>query len=133
MKKFIFTFIIVSSVSLLAGCPQIDSYKYMAFGMEDELPPRTEEAARAQFKDSNLIYHETTESDVRKLLGTPDKIEEEEEHTVYQYTKDVPVEGHWSNDQGTTYVVKYEFDTEGKLVDKEYATRPMGISDPPHP
>ncbi|CAH9015161.1 hypothetical protein [Candidatus Nitrosacidococcus sp. I8] len=133
MKKFIFTFITVSIAGLLAGCPQIDSYKHMAFGMDDELPPRTEEAARAQFKDSNLIYNKTTEADVRKLLGTPDKIEEEGKYTVYQYTKDVPVEGHWSNDQGTTYVVTYEFDKEGKLVDKEYAIRPMGVYDPPHP
>jgi hypothetical protein len=111
---------------VLAGCaPTIDSFRYMATGKGAEPPVRTIEAAQAQFNDASLVIGQSTESNLKALLGSPSEIRKAGDNSVHVYLKSVSTQG-VSVDVGTTYVAMYSFGKNGKLNGKEYVARPMG-------
>ncbi len=97
----------------------------MLTGKQGEPPPRTIEAAQAQFNDGNLVIGQSTEADLKALLGSPAEIKKVDGNKVHVYMKNVSTQG-VSVDVGTTYIASYTFNKNGKLADKEYAARPMG-------
>ena len=118
--------LVVGFVVLIAGCaPVIESYKYILTGKQAEPPPRTIEAAQAQFNDGNLVIGQSAEANLKALLGSPAEIKKVDGKKVHVYMKNVSTQG-VSVDVGTTYIASYTFNKSGKLVDKDYAARPMG-------
>ncbi|MCI0561181.1 MAG: hypothetical protein MN733_22065 [Nitrososphaera sp.] len=91
-----------------------------------QAPPITIEAAQAQFNDASLVVGQSTEADLKSLLGSPAEIKKEDGNKVHIYIKNVHTQGVSFTDVGTTYVALYSFDKNGTLVDKQYAARPMG-------
>ncbi|BAW79704.1 hypothetical protein TAO_0334 [Candidatus Nitrosoglobus terrae] len=129
MKTFIRILAVMGVIAGLAGCPQIDSYKYMAFDEKGEAAPRTIEAAKARFKDKTLVVGQTTKDDLRKLLGTPETLRADEKgRQIYVYVKNVRTKG-FSEQMGTTYIARYTLDAEGILFDKQYWAQPMAVDD----
>lgn len=112
-------------LSTFACGPMIDSLKYMATGKEGEVPPRTMDAAKAQFKDDGLMVGNSTETDLKALLGSPSEIRKVDGNIVHIYLKNVSTKG-VSVDVGTTYTAMYTFTKDGKLKDKTYAAAAMG-------
>ena len=112
-------------VVLIAGCGAIEGYKYMCTGKEGVPPPRTIQAAQAQFNDGNLLIGQSSEANLKTLLGSPAEIKKVGGKKVYFYMKNVSTQG-VSAEAGTTYIASYTFNKTGKLLDKDYAARPMG-------
>lgn len=111
-------------IVIAGGCAAVDGYKYALTGKQAEPPPRTIEAAQAQFNDSGLVIAKSTEADIKTLLGSPSEIKKEGTNKIYIYMKNVSTKG-VSVDVGTIYVASYTFNSSGKLSDKEYVARPM--------
>jgi hypothetical protein len=126
MKRIVKETLVVGIVVFLTGCaPVTDSYKYMLTGKEGEPPPRTIEAAQAQFNDGKLVVGQSSEANLKTLLGSPAEIKKMNGKRVHVYMKNVSTQG-VSVDVGTTYIASYTFNKAGKLVDKDYVARPMG-------
>lgn len=111
--------------STFACGPMIDSLKYMATGKEGEVPPRTMEAAKAQFKDDDLKVGSSTENDLKALLGSPAEVRKVDGNIAHIYLKNVSTKG-VSVDVGTIYTAIYTFAKDGKLKDKTYTAAAMG-------
>lgn len=110
----------------LIGCgPTISSFKYMITGKGAEPPARTIDAAKEQFKDEGLVVGQSTEKDLKSLLGSPSDIRKEGGDSIYVYTKNVTTKG-VSVEVGTTYVASYTFGKNGKLKDRQYKANAMG-------
>ncbi len=110
----------------MIGCgPMFDSLKYMTTGKGGEAPARTIDAAREQFKDESMVVGQSTENDLKSLLGSPSEIRKVDGNNIYVYTKNVSTVG-VSADVGTTYLASYYFGKDGKLKDKQYKASAMG-------
>jgi hypothetical protein len=110
----------------MIGCgPMFDSLKYMTTGKGAEVPARTIDAAKEQFKDESMVVGQSTENDLKSLLGSPSEIRKEDGNNIYVYTKNVSTKG-VSADVGTTYHASYSFGKNGKLKDKQYKASAMG-------
>ena len=103
----------------------MEGYKYMLTGKEGEPPPRTIEAAQAQFNDGKLVIGKSSEANFKTLLGSPSEIKKVDGKKVYVYLKNVATKGVGVY-VGTTYVAAYTFNKAGMLLDKDYSARPMG-------
>lgn len=126
MNNFIGRIVQIGIVVALAGCaPTIDSFRYMATGKGAEPPTRTIAAAKAQFNDASLVVGQSTEGNLKELMGSPSEIRKGGDNAVHVYVKNVSTQG-VSVDVGTAYIAMYSFGKNGKLSGKEYAARPMG-------
>lgn len=126
MKKNVGIIVLSGALLSMTACgPTIDSFKYMVTGKGAEAPARTIDAAKEQFKDETLVIGQSTESDLKAVLGSPAEIRKESGNSVYVYTKNVSTKG-VSTDVGTTYAAMYTIGKNGKLLDKQYTAGAMG-------
>jgi len=127
MKKNIIVYLILTSgMLLIAGCfgEVGSSFKYMVTGEEGTPPPRTIDAAKAQFNDAELMIGRSTESDIKRILGSPMEIKKTRGSRVYVYLKSITTVG-VSTDVGTNYIASYTINSRGRLSSKDYKARPM--------
>lgn len=131
MSKNIFSpgilivFPLVIGIVGISGCaPTVAAFKYGITGQQAPPPPRTIEAAKAQFPDSHLIDGKTTERQLTRLLGSPAQIKKHNGKRTYVYLKSVATQG-VSTDTGTIYVGEFTFNRHDRLDEKNYSARPM--------
>lgn len=125
-SNIIFYIALTLSILLIAGCSKEmgDSFKYMFTGETGTPPPRTIDAAKAQFNDSKLVVGHSSVSDVERLLGSPMEIKKTGNNRIYVYLKSVETSG-VSTDVGTNYIASYTINSKGKLASKNYKAYPM--------
>jgi hypothetical protein len=89
-------------------------------------PPRTIDAARAEYPADSLRIGEATKSQIQAVQGSPAEIRKlPNGEEVYIYITNKQTLG-ISVDVGTTYIAEFTFDAAGKLKDKNYRAVLMG-------
>ena len=111
-------------LALVTSCGAIEGHKYLFTGEEGTAPPRTIEAAKANFKDSTLKIGSASESNLKTALGSASKIETNQGEKTYIYLVERLTQG-ISTDVGTKYTARYTFDKQGLLLFIDYSAEPM--------
>jgi len=121
MKRLMIVFFTLVAIT---GCGAVEGHKFLFTGTEGTAPPRTINAAKAQFNDNNLVIGKTTESDIKRLFGSPSSLKNKQGMKVYSYVKTVKTKG-ISSDPGTVYLAEYTISKNGKLNRSNYSAKPM--------